>query len=297
MNSSRLNRVLAWLAVCVMVGWQSVSADLILDGNCPILDRVDEPVWELGLGYIEQATVDESPSKDDFGTTRFRAEVGMFYLRTDFGHFDIRAGFDFLTFTGDGGIALPDQVGVVNLDVAWIHRLEDGLGLKLIARPGYYSDFEDFSNESFFIPFGVLGIKNFSPELSGQLGLMIYPTFEHAVDPRVGFRWLVSDTVLLDLFYPESRLYYTIDRQWEVFVGLSNLVYPEYQLEENDPRDRFMIDEKKIFVGAHMSMSDQVRMTFELGQVFDRELDFGRAQSSSEVDNGFYIGVSIGGIL
>jgi hypothetical protein len=209
----------------------------------------------------------------------------------------LRSALELRAFTGDGGIGLPDQVGVLKLDVDFIHRTRGGFSLRLGLAPGLYSEFRNLSGRDFFIPFRVVAMRSFNPVCSGFLGAAVYPDFDHVVDPRVGLRWAVLEGLLLDLAYPESAVTVMPDGPLWVSAGLKVALYPEYQLEKDDPRERLLYDEKRWYGRVLLALSEATRFFVEAGQVFDREIAFAREAAASDLDDALYVKVGLGGFM
>lgn len=263
---------------------------------CQILDRSEEPLWHAELGYVTREKV-RTEGGDDFGLVEMAGGAGLVYLDTAPGTFDLRARLDTMTFIGDGDVDLPGQVGALRLDLKWTLRLPSGLSLQLSTFPGLYSDFRDVSGEDLFIPVGCSLLYAFAPQLSGIAGWVVYPGFTHVVDPRLGIRWGPNDFVLVDLFYPESRIILAPAETWRVFLGLRALLYPEYQLEKGDTRDRFMYDEWRWYGGLEFAMSETMWFLSQVGFVFNREIDFAENAPGADVDDALFLRVGVGGFL
>ncbi len=263
---------------------------------CQILDRTTDPIWTLHLGYTERADV-KATGGDDFGLFDIAAESGLLYLRTDYGDFDIGANFAMRVVLGDGGIDMPDQFGQLNADIAWINRYYDGWASLIQVSPGLYTDYEDISGEDFFMPFEVSLIRAFNDQASGQFGLRIFPDFDRSVDPIIGIRWELSPDILLDLFYPDSRILFAVTRDLEAYAGFSIREYPEYQLQKDDARDRFMFRESRAFVGINNAISDSTRVMIELGAAIDREVEFDGPGGDADVDDALFIRIGLGGTI
>lgn len=289
-------RVAKVLVLLSCFGPLSSPAQLYDAPYCQILDHVVEPVWDASIGYITREDI-ERDGAGHFGIVELNAGSGLVYLETDQGTFDLRTSLELLVLTGDGDIALPDQVGSFTLDLHWILRFPSGFAVKLGAFPGFYSDFEDLSGKDLFIPLEVQAIQAFNESVSGMVGLALFPGFDRVVDPRVGLRWGIYDAWLVDLFYPESRIAFAPDRALQVYVGIYTRPQPEFQLQKDDDRDRFMFDETRWFVGLDRALSGLTQLQVRAGKVINRKIDFENNFRSADVEDAFYLTVGIGGTL
>jgi hypothetical protein len=263
---------------------------------CQILDRFDDPIWEVSLGYVASADLDTDEGRDS-GVVEFDAGTGLAYFYTGLGTVDLRAALTLDSFTSGGGVRLPGQVGTLNLELHWIHRTESGLALRLGMAPGFYTDFEDLSGRDFFVPLSAEVVQAFNPQWSGLAGLAVFPGFDHVVDPRLGVRWGPTDSLLVDLFYPESKIVFAPSERARVWLAFHVLLYPEYQLEEDDSRERFLYDESRWTLGASHVVNDAFHAIVQVGRVLNREIDFEDGGPRADMDNAWFVQFGIGGFL
>ncbi len=260
---------------------------------CQLLDRMEEPFWKAYTGYTTREKLPEGKA----ALIEAGGGTGLLYLRTNIGDFDLRAAIDSVFFLGSGGIDLPDQVTAARLDLAYVMRFNDGYALKLGLQPGVYSEFSGFKERDFFIPFSAQGILAINDSLSAMAGLQFYPEFDQLISPRAGLRWAITDFLLLDLFYPASRLAFRPTYDWTLFVGASQREALEYQLKKRDDRRALMLDETRYFIGVDRVLSDTTQWMFEAGRVVDREIDFRRVTGASDLEDAYYFRIGIGGMI
>lgn len=263
---------------------------------CQILDRVDEPAWQAHVGYVGQAKV-RDPNGSDVGLYQLRGGGGLYYWRTAAGDIDLSGAYDVTAFDGSGGIDLPDQVAALRLNASYTWRQWDGAAVKVDVFPGIYSDLKDLGFDDLYMPFQVLGIQAFNPQLSGVLGVAIYPGFSRSFDPRFGVRYAVSDELSVDVMYPESRVTYHPAEQWDLYAGLRNNPVAEFRLEDGDDRDAFEYDEARAYLGVNAPLNDVVRVMAQLGWTLSRSVDFDRVQPARDVQDAFFVSVGLGGTL
>jgi hypothetical protein len=263
---------------------------------CQILDRVEEPAWQVHAGLVGSADV-EAPDGSSFRQQQLRGGGGLYYWRTGLGDIELAGAYDLTFYDGSGGVDLPDRTAALRLDAGYVWRQWDGSAVKLNLYPGLYSDLRDPGFEDLALPLQVLGIQAFNPQLSGVLGVALYPGFDRSFDPRFGIRWALSDQLSLDLMYPESRLLFRPRDNWDVFAGLRNEAVAQYQLEEDDPRDSFRYEETRVYVGVNAPVSGVLRAMVRAGWVMNRAVDFGRTQPARDVEDTYFVQAGVGGTL
>lgn len=263
---------------------------------CQLLDRVDEPAWQVHAGYVDDARV-RDPNGRNVRMVEVSGGGGLYYWRTDAGDIDLSGLYDIDLFDGSGGVDLPDRVGALRLDAAYVLRQADGSALKVDLYPGVYSDLRDPGVDDVYVPFQVVGIQAFNPQLSGLLGVAIYPGFDRVFDPRFGIRWALTDEVSLDVMYPESRVLYRPAANWDLYAGVRSDPVAEYHLEDDDPRDTFRYEEARLYAGINAPVNDVLRVMAQAGWVFNRSVDFGRVQPERDVEDSLYVRVGVGGSL
>ena len=263
---------------------------------CQILDRPEDTVWTVRGGLVTKAAV-EAEGIDDLSMADLRAEGGFLYFQTDLGDFNLRGSIESYFFTGADDFDLPSQAGWARAEFEWITRTMGGQAIRLDANPGVYSDWKDLGGEDLFFPFGVSFIQAFNEQASVLAGLEFYPDFRRDFEPRVGLRWSPVETLLIDVFYPESRIMFSPTLEWDIYAGVRFTRDLEYQLDSDDPRKRFIYQENRLYAGVNWAFADDVKLMVQMGRVFDRNVDFRRAQSGADVDDAFFLRVGVGSVL
>jgi hypothetical protein len=260
---------------------------------CQILDRVEEPAWDVRGSYTLNADV--KPSGESLGYLGLRGGGGFGYYRTAVGDLDLTGAYDVMLFTDDGGLELPNALGALNLKAAFTFRNADGQALRLSAAPGLYTDLGEITLQSLYMPLAVEGIQSFTPEVSGLVGMGFYPGFDTLLEPRVGIRWSVMDALLIDLMYPESRIAVIPQEGWELYASLRSSQVQEWDLD--DGRGSVMMDEMRASFGVSHPLTGQLRMMYQAGLLFDREIDFDRGTPEADIADAMFISVGVGGAL
>ncbi len=260
---------------------------------CQILDGTEAPAWTANLGYTAGAKV-KSANPRDVSVWSVDGGGGLYYWRTDSGDWDLSGAYELRMFDGSGGVNLPDRVGALRLDLAYVVRNMDGSALRFDLFPGLYSDTEDFSAKDFYLPLQVLAIQSFNPQISGLIGIAVYPGFDRTFDPRFGVRFAPVETLRVDLMYPESRVTFRPE-EFEVYAGLRHSAVNEFRLEDGDPRKSIGFRETRLFLGTAWPLSDLLRFNVEVGYAFNREIEFKHAEPDRNWDDALMVRVGIGG--
>jgi hypothetical protein len=263
---------------------------------CQILDRADQPAWEVQGVYRNRAAVD-APGGRRYSVYEVRGGGGLFFSDAPGGSVEVGGAYAGQAYEGNGGVGLPDQVLDLHLDVAYVGRHWDGRSLRLRIQPGLYGEVDGLDLHAFSMPFEVTGIQALSPRLSGLLGVVVYPGFSRTLDPRFGVRYALTDTWSLDLQYPESRLLWRAADGQEVYALIRNDPINEYRLQEDDPRRAFRWEESRAALGWVLPLGSLLRLRLEAGYAFNRSVDFSRGAVPRAVDDAALLVVGLGGPL
>jgi hypothetical protein len=262
---------------------------------CQILDGAEEPAWTAYLDFTGPGRV-ETEGGRDVALWNLGGGGGIYYWRTGAGDVDLTGAYDLFVWDGSGGIDLPDRTAALRLRADYVARNWDGSALLVGIRPGIYSDLEEVSFESVYVPIEAWGIQAFNPQISGLIGVAVYPGFDRAFDPRFGVRVAAAESVRVDLMYPESRVIFR-PADWEMFGGLRHEAVNEFRLGDDDPRKMIAYRETRAYLGTAWPVGDLFRMQAELGWSFNREVDFKREASGRDIEDAWYVRIGIGGAL
>lgn len=263
---------------------------------CQILDRVERPAWEVQGVYRARAGV-EAPGGRNYSVYEVRGGGGLLFADAPGGGVEVRGGYAAQFHQGDGGVDLPDRVLDLHLDAAYVWRHWDGRSLLIRLQPGFYGQPDDLDADALYVPFEVTGVQALAPRLSGLLGVVLYPGFDRAFDPRFGVRYALSDHWSLDLQYPESRLLWRSPRGQEVYALVRNDPINEFRLEAEDARRAYRYEESRVAAGWVIPLGDRLRLRLEAGYLFNRSVDFARGASGRAVEDAPLLGVGLGGPL
>ena len=259
---------------------------------CSILDEEPESIWDAQFGHVFAGSND-APGWDDVGFFELKGSIGLWYHETNKGgDLDLRASTDTRILRGFDGTTSGYPLSIINLFLRWNQRFAYGYGLQVDLKPGLYSSLDGFSGDNWAFPFTVAGLRALNEDLSVLAGLSIYPSFDRVIDPKIGARWLPSDDVSVDVFYPETKLKFQLSPVLSVHVGARFLNWLEFQMDDDDARDRLQLDESRLSVGVDVREGEYGKWTIDFGYYFDRTVDFEAGDAGVDIDDSF--GISLG---
>lgn len=279
-----------------LAAWSPVLAATREVPFCQILDRADQPAWEVQADYRSRASV-EAPGGHSFSALEIHGGGGLYFTEAPGGSVAVAGAYAGYLYEGDGGVALPGQVLDLHLDAAYTWRNWDGRSLRLCLQPGLYGEASALDLGAFRMPFEVTGLQALSPRLSGLLGVVIYPGYSRPFDPRFGVRYALSDTWSVDLQYPESRVLWRSLAGTEAYALIRNDPINEFWLDGDDPRKAYQFEESRAALGCVLPLGNLLRLRLEAAYLFNRSVDFAREAPARSVEEGVLLGVGLGGSL
>lgn len=288
--------VLIMLAVCALVrGATTQAADEV--PHCAILDDRHAPLYEIGVTFTPQQRFE---GYGHSAVVEFDVDWEFAYFRDIlWGNLDLHFQIQSALFMDSTRLQLPDQVAMIGLDAGWTHRRPSGMAVQVRAQPGVYSDLEEIGSDTLYVPFSCALIQAFTPQLSGTAGLELRFGFDREIMPIIGVDWRISDLFELEARLPRSRLIYLISNNWNTEMGFS-WENTSFSLREKGSYNRRQItlEDLRAYWSITRSVSDGLQLTFELGRVFSREVDFARnvenLESNVDPDAGAYVRVALG---
>jgi hypothetical protein len=270
----------------------------------PHMDEAPETFWDARLGLALPAETNVK-DWDDLWVWDFhgRGEF-FFYEHPQGGDFEFGGRWDAWVLNGFDGLGSGYPLVAARLTGRYSQRYQEGFGLNFLVEPGLYTTFDQLGGKDLAFPFGIIGEKAFNDRASIQVGGMIYPGFDQTIDPRFSLRLTNVNglapgrmAVTADIGYPETQLRVKPDPDFTVRLGAAMLTWAEFQMDENDPRDRIQYDETRVYGGVAYDISDTLNFTLELGYLLGRELDFEKASPKVDIDDAPYFRVGIQGRL
>lgn len=291
------------IIVSGMLGRANVYASALWSAyspsTCLILDNPLDPVFSVNLGFIPESRLHGYGRSSALEIDGDWMDI-LSYSDVLSGDIDADLCLRSIFFMDSAGIQLPNQVAQMDFDAGWTWRYVNGAVLQIRIMPGIYSDTENISSDSLFVPFSVSGLRAFAPELAGIVGLEVRPGFEREFMPLIGLDWKPSDIFRLSARLPESRLAVNINKNWTTYLGFA-WRNTSFSLSESDStgRDLMTYEDYRYQSGVTCKTRDDLQFTLELGRVFGRSIQFHDNASGSgdetEIERSLYLRMGIGG--
>jgi hypothetical protein len=206
------------------------------------------------------------------------------------------------TFELDGdGLALPDQLRELSVNLGVQRRLGSAWAGGLYARPGLYGDFEEMG-EAFNVP--VLATLRYhrSADLTWIFGLNANPLSDNPVLPIVGAHWRFAPDWSFQLGFPQTGLTRRVGDRLSFRAGLSfaggsfritrNLGVPAPGI----PRlanTRLDFREVRAGLGADWKVGSDATVSLDLGAVTDRKFDYIDRDYRLDGDGGYFVSLAL----
>lgn len=203
------------------------------------------------------------------------------------------------------GAILPERLAELSLNLGWQQKLTPQWSLAAFLRPGFYSDFDDFSSDSLNVPALLMANYAASRELIWTFGLNANPFSDNPVLPILGVRWQFAPEWTFNLGFPQSGFTWQASEQLSFRTGvrfeggsfrvgrdpratpLSLPVPPSLANTYLDYR------EVQVGLGADVKLSPTMSWAFDVGAITDRKFDWFDRDYRLDGDTGFYASISL----
>lgn len=197
---------------------------------------------------------------------------------------------------------LPERLAELSLNLGWQQTLTPQWSIAAFLRPGFYSDFEDFSSDSLNLP--ALLMANYAPsrELVWSFGLNANPFSDNPVLPILGVRWQFAPQWTFNVGFPRSGFTWQATEQVALRAGVG-FQGGSFRLTQNlgTPAPgvgrlaNTFVDYREVQVGlgADVKLSPTIAWAFDAGAVTDRKFDYFDRDYRLDSDLGFYASVSL----
>ena len=194
-------------------------------------------------------------------------------------------GLAFATYDLDrtGALPLPEQLGEFSLNLGLQHQWSPQWTLSVFARPGFYSDLEDFDTDSLNLPLLALASYAQSRDLIWSFGLNVNPFSDNPVIPIVGVRWQFAPNWLFSVGFPQTGFTLRVTEQLALRAGV-RFQGGSFRITENlgvpAPGIRRLantyVDYREIRagVGLDYELGERFTVSVDLGAVTDRKFDY-----------------------
>jgi len=209
--------------------------------------------------------------------------------------------WDRFSFGNPDNAPLPDTLQSTSLVLGADVELSDKWLMRFEFQPGIYSDFENVDSNDFNVPmifgFSYIVDRNLQWVFGAQVNLFnAIP-----VMPGAGVRWQFADAWTLSLIFPQPRITYKINEQWQVYAG-GELKGGSYRTGNdfgtnsgNPALNNALVNYTEIRAGAGFSYKIHPAVTVDLdgGWVVSRSYDYFRADTKMKSDGAPYAQVAL----
>jgi hypothetical protein len=199
------------------------------------------------------------------------------------------------SFSFGGNAAIPDDLHSTALIIGLDTELSDSLLIRIEAQPGFYgTDFDDFGQDTFNVPFIIGGTYIYSSTLQFVFGIGVDALRQTPVLPGGGVRWKFAPQWTLNAVAPTPRLEFEPNSNLLFFAG-ADLRLTSYRVEKNFGTLRgdtslnhasISYEEARIGGGLEWKLSTAVKLSFEGGYIPYRNFDFHRTEVRYHQDGG-----------
>lgn len=235
--------------------------------------------------YIADSTVSRG-QRDvrDFDETYSFLEF-VYTPRVKIGILRLGAAWERFGFGFASGVQLEDTLQSVSAVVGFDTQFSDSILFRIEAQPGLYGTADDLDGETFNVPFIIGGTYLYSSDLQFVLGASVNFNRQFPVFPGLGVRWRAGSQWVVNAVLPTPRIEFQYSPTAMFYLG-ANLKGSTFRVDQNfgtrqagDFRlNNAWIDytEVRVGLGAELSLSPEVKLSFEGGYVPYREFDYHR---------------------
>ena len=199
------------------------------------------------------------------------------------------------SFSFGNNAAIPDDLHSTNLILGLDTELSDKFLIRIEAQPGFYgTDFDDFGQDTFNVPFVLGGTYIYSSSLQFIFGVGFDAWRQTPLLPGGGVRWKFAPQWTLNAVVPTPRLEFEPNSNLLLFAG-ADIRQTNYRVEKNFGTLRgnpslnhasISYEEVRLGSGLEWKLSTAVKLSFEGGYIPYRNFDFHRTQVRYHQDGG-----------
>lgn len=190
---------------------------------------------------------------------------------------------------------IPDDLHSTALIIGLDTQLSDSILIRVEAQPGFYgTDYDDFGQDTFNVPFLIGGTYIYSSNLQFVFGLGVDALRQTPVLPGGGVRWKFAPQWTLNAVVPTPRLEYEPNSNLLFFAG-ADVRLSSYRVEKNFGTLRgntalnhasISYEELRLGAGLEWKLSTAIKLAVEGGYIPFRNFDFHRTQVRYHQDGG-----------
>ena len=183
--------------------------------------------------------------------------------------------------------ALPNRLHSTSLVLGLDTEFSDSFLIRIEAQPGFYgTDFDDFGQDTFNVPFLMGGTYIFSSNFQVVFGFGFDALRSYVVLPGGGIRWKFAPQWTLNAVVPTPRLEYEVNSNFLLYGG-ADIRSTSYRVEKNfgtlrgDPslnHAAITFNEVRVGAGFDWKLTSAIKLSVEGGAIPYREFDFHRTR-------------------
>jgi len=202
--------------------------------------------------------------------------------------------FEFHSLDAPAFARLPSRLYATYLDFLWLPRVGERWKGMLSIAPGWYSDFEDGSDDGFrFTGRGIARYAWAPDTFELVLGVIYTNRLDNKVIPAAGVIWRPIDDWNFELVFPRAK----IGRRLSWGPGFENWVYMAGGFGGNTwsiaapggGQDTLDMLDWRLMLGLEHKMNGGAGMRLEVGYVFAREFEFASTATESKLDDALMV--------
>jgi hypothetical protein len=191
------------------------------------------------------------------------------------------------SFGFPGNSAIPNRLHSTNLVLGLDTEFSDSFLIRVEAQPGFYgTDYDDFGQDTFNVPFLIGGTYIFSSNFQVVFGLGVDALRSYVVLPGGGIRWKFAPQWTLNAVVPTPRLEYEVNSNFLLYAG-ADIRATSYRVEKNFGTLRgntalnhasITYEEVRVGGGFDWKLTSAIKLSIEGGVIPYRNFDFHRTQ-------------------
>jgi len=192
-------------------------------------------------------------------------------------------GFAVHYLDGPKNVDLPPQLHEGYMQFRWLSQVTPQLGLDLAVTPGYYSDFNQNSNNAYRVPAHAAAAWTWSETLKIAAGAayLDMPSASNVI-PVGGLIWTPSKDLQFDILFPHPKLAQRV--YWSGHEGddIQDWIYiagefanDSWAIRRSDgSNDQVMLRDYRLLLGIERKVIGGLSSRFEVGYVFGRRIRY-----------------------
>jgi len=185
---------------------------------------------------------------------------------------------------------LPPRLYATYFDFMWLPQVGERLRCMISVAPGWYSDFEGESDDGFRLTGRGIARYDWVPErLQLVLGVLYLNRFNNKLLPAAGIIWMPNDDLNFELIFPKAK----IARRYSWGLGFENWLYLAGGFGGNTwsiaqaggGQETLDMLDWRLMLGWERKANGGAGVHFEVGYVFERELEFTSTATEIKLDD------------